>query len=107
MCFPGKKDSEGWETVQRGRAARPRSAAIVAKVSPVLAQVTPKQDSAKSNQSHLPTPEEQQLHPQCPPDKDATQTDTKQQVSVDPEPLEKVGRPENGHMMEVLRLSTL
>ncbi|XP_044047992.1 S phase cyclin A-associated protein in the endoplasmic reticulum isoform X4 [Siniperca chuatsi] len=96
----GKKDAEGWETVQRGRAAKPRSAAIVAKVSPVLAHVTPKQDSAKCNQSHLPPQEKQQLHPQCPLDKDVTQTDTEQQVPVEPDPLEKVGCPENGHMME-------
>uniref|UniRef100_A0A8D0D0E1 S-phase cyclin A-associated protein in the ER n=1 Tax=Sander lucioperca TaxID=283035 RepID=A0A8D0D0E1_SANLU len=69
-------DSEGWETVQRGRTAKPRSAAIVAKISPVLAHVPPKQDSAKCNQSHLPPKEEQQLHPQFPPDKDTTQKDT-------------------------------
>ncbi|KAJ8344045.1 hypothetical protein SKAU_G00313740 [Synaphobranchus kaupii] len=46
---PGKKDAEGWETVQRGRPARPRSAVIVAKVSPVLAHVSPKDDSDKEN----------------------------------------------------------
>ncbi|KAM9351779.1 S phase cyclin A-associated protein in the endoplasmic reticulum [Symphorus nematophorus] len=97
----GKKDAEGWETVQRGRTAKPRSAAIVAKVSPVLAHVTPKQDSAKSNQSHPPPQEEQQLRPQCPPEKDVTKTDTEQQVPVEPEPLKgEVGRPENGQMME-------
>uniref|UniRef100_A0A6Q2WV29 S phase cyclin A-associated protein in the endoplasmic reticulum N-terminal domain-containing protein n=1 Tax=Esox lucius TaxID=8010 RepID=A0A6Q2WV29_ESOLU len=39
-----KKDSEGWETVQRGRPARSRSAAMVAKVSPVLVHVAPKED---------------------------------------------------------------
>uniref|UniRef100_A0A7N8YI27 S-phase cyclin A-associated protein in the ER n=1 Tax=Mastacembelus armatus TaxID=205130 RepID=A0A7N8YI27_9TELE len=78
-CFPGKKDAEGWETVQRGRTAKPRSAAIVAKVSPVLAHVTPKQDVVKGNQSHLPPHAEQQLHLQCPPAKDATQTDIEQQ----------------------------
>ncbi|CAB1313798.1 unnamed protein product, partial [Coregonus sp. 'balchen'] len=44
-----KKDSEGWETVQRGRPARPRSAASVAKVSPVLAHISPKDDSNKEN----------------------------------------------------------
>uniref|UniRef100_A0AAX7UE64 S phase cyclin A-associated protein in the endoplasmic reticulum N-terminal domain-containing protein n=1 Tax=Astatotilapia calliptera TaxID=8154 RepID=A0AAX7UE64_ASTCA len=49
--FTGKKDAEGWETVQRGRTAKPRSAAMVAKVSPVLACVTPKQDNNKGNQS--------------------------------------------------------
>uniref|UniRef100_A0A4W6CHI7 S-phase cyclin A-associated protein in the ER n=1 Tax=Lates calcarifer TaxID=8187 RepID=A0A4W6CHI7_LATCA len=62
-----KKDAEGWETVQRGRTAKPRSAAIVAKVSPVLAHTPPKQDSAKGNQSHLPPQEEQRPQPQFPP----------------------------------------
>uniref|UniRef100_A0A8D0CY60 S-phase cyclin A-associated protein in the ER n=1 Tax=Sander lucioperca TaxID=283035 RepID=A0A8D0CY60_SANLU len=100
LGFPGKKDSEGWETVQRGRTAKPRSAAIVAKISPVLAHVPPKQDSAKCNQSHLPPKEEQQLHPQFPPDKDTTQKDTEQQVPVEPDPPEKIGHPENGNMME-------
>ncbi|XP_032379395.1 S phase cyclin A-associated protein in the endoplasmic reticulum isoform X3 [Etheostoma spectabile] len=95
-----KKDSEGWETVQRGRTAKPRSAAIVAKISPVLAHVPQKQDSAKCNQSHLPPKEEQQLHPQFPPDKDTTQKDTEQQVPVEPDPPEKIGHPENGKMME-------
>ncbi|KAG5839667.1 hypothetical protein ANANG_G00207370 [Anguilla anguilla] len=52
---PGKKDAEGWETVQRGRPARPRSAAMVAKVSPVLAHVSPKDDSDKENRQ-LPAP---------------------------------------------------
>ncbi|XP_035251605.1 S phase cyclin A-associated protein in the endoplasmic reticulum isoform X3 [Anguilla anguilla] len=52
---PGKKDAEGWETVQRGRPARPRSAAMVAKVSPVLAHVSPKDDSDKENRQ-LPGP---------------------------------------------------
>uniref|UniRef100_A0A673CLF9 U1-type domain-containing protein n=1 Tax=Sphaeramia orbicularis TaxID=375764 RepID=A0A673CLF9_9TELE len=55
---PGKKDAEGWETVQRGRTAKPRSAAIVAKASPVLAHVTPKQDCTKENQSYLPPQED-------------------------------------------------
>uniref|UniRef100_A0A8D3CZR0 S-phase cyclin A-associated protein in the ER n=1 Tax=Scophthalmus maximus TaxID=52904 RepID=A0A8D3CZR0_SCOMX len=63
----GNKDAEGWETVQRGRTARPRSAAMVAKVSPVLAQVTPKQDSVKDNGPHLLPQGEQQLQPQFPP----------------------------------------
>uniref|UniRef100_A0A7N6FFM7 C2H2-type domain-containing protein n=1 Tax=Anabas testudineus TaxID=64144 RepID=A0A7N6FFM7_ANATE len=75
---PGKKDAEGWETVQRGRTAKPRSAAMVAKVSPVLAHVTPKQDRTKGNQAHVPPQEEQQLQPQCPRAKDTTQTDTEQ-----------------------------
>ncbi|XP_069018496.1 S phase cyclin A-associated protein in the endoplasmic reticulum isoform X4 [Embiotoca jacksoni] len=97
---PGKKDAEGWETVQRGRTAKPRSAAIVAKVSPVLAHVTPKQDSAKRNESHLPSQEEQQLRPECPLEKDVSRTDTEKQVPVKPDPLEEVECTENGHIME-------
>ncbi|XP_068579461.1 S phase cyclin A-associated protein in the endoplasmic reticulum isoform X3 [Cebidichthys violaceus] len=96
----GKKDAEGWETVQRGRTAKPRSAAIVAKVSPVSVHVTPKQDGVKCNQLHLPPKEEQQLHPLCPSDKDATQKDAEQPVPVEPDPLEKVGCPANGNTME-------
>uniref|UniRef100_A0A3B5QIR2 S-phase cyclin A-associated protein in the ER n=1 Tax=Xiphophorus maculatus TaxID=8083 RepID=A0A3B5QIR2_XIPMA len=57
-----KKDAEGWETVQRGRTAKPRSASMVAKVSPVLAHVPAKQDSAKCNRSHLPPQEQPQQH---------------------------------------------
>uniref|UniRef100_A0A673CT21 S phase cyclin A-associated protein in the endoplasmic reticulum N-terminal domain-containing protein n=1 Tax=Sphaeramia orbicularis TaxID=375764 RepID=A0A673CT21_9TELE len=101
-----KKDAEGWETVQRGRTAKPRSAAIVAKASPVLAHVTPKQDCTKENQSYLP-PQEEQTPRQSPPDKDTTQTDTQHQAPAEPEPLEVVEHPENGHMMEVLRLQRL
>lgn len=48
-----KKDAEGWETVQRGRSMRPR-----AKVSPVLAHVSPKDDSDKENQGIQPSPQE-------------------------------------------------
>ncbi|XP_069564773.1 S phase cyclin A-associated protein in the endoplasmic reticulum isoform X2 [Brachyistius frenatus] len=72
---PGKKDAEGWETVQRGRTAKPRSAAIVAK-------------------------EEQQLRPECPLEKDVSRTDTEKQVPVKPDPLEEVECTENGHIME-------
>ncbi|XP_023143555.1 S phase cyclin A-associated protein in the endoplasmic reticulum isoform X3 [Amphiprion ocellaris] len=97
---PGKKDAEGWETVQRGRTAKPRSAAIVAKVSPVLAHVTPKQDNGKCNQPHLPPKEQRQPRPECPPDKDVTQMDTEQQVPVEPDSLEEVEHPENGHIIE-------
>ncbi|XP_033940355.1 S phase cyclin A-associated protein in the endoplasmic reticulum isoform X3 [Pseudochaenichthys georgianus] len=89
----GKKDAEGWETVQRGRTAKPRFAAIVTKVSPVL--VTPKPDSG---QSLLTTKEEETLHPQLTPDNDSTQKDTEQQVLVESDPLEK--DPENANMME-------
>ncbi|KAM3609196.1 uncharacterized protein V6R79_010877 [Siganus canaliculatus] len=96
----GKKDAEGWETVQRGRTAKPRSAAMVAKVSPVLARVTPKQDSGRCDQSHLPPQEEQQPRPQESTDKDMTKCDTEQQVPAESDPLENTGRPENGHTME-------
>ncbi|KAL3061548.1 hypothetical protein OYC64_009666 [Pagothenia borchgrevinki] len=92
----GKKDAEGWETVQRGRTAKPRFAAIVTKVSPVL--VTPKPDSGKCNQSLLTTKEEETLHPQLSPDNDTTQKDTEQQVPVESDPLEK--DPESANMME-------
>ncbi|XP_036390857.1 S phase cyclin A-associated protein in the endoplasmic reticulum isoform X1 [Megalops cyprinoides] len=55
---PGKKDAEGWEIVQRGRPTRPRSAAVVAKVTPVVANVSPKSDSDKENQQQPgPTPQ--------------------------------------------------
>ncbi|XP_052454177.1 S phase cyclin A-associated protein in the endoplasmic reticulum isoform X5 [Carassius gibelio] len=55
---PAKKDAEGWETVQRGRSMRPRSITMVAKVSPVLAHVSPKDDSDKENQRLQPSPQE-------------------------------------------------
>uniref|UniRef100_A0A674ATK4 S-phase cyclin A-associated protein in the ER n=1 Tax=Salmo trutta TaxID=8032 RepID=A0A674ATK4_SALTR len=60
LC-PGKKDSEGWETVQRGRPARPRSATIVAKVSPVLAHISPKDDINKENQQPPESKSESQV----------------------------------------------
>ncbi|XP_004553219.3 S phase cyclin A-associated protein in the endoplasmic reticulum isoform X3 [Maylandia zebra] len=97
---PGKKDAEGWETVQRGRTAKPRSAAMVAKVSPVLACVTPKQDNNKGNQSRAPPQANEQLRPECPRHKDVSQTDTKQQIPSEPEPQEEVEGPENGQIME-------
>uniref|UniRef100_A0A8C1TYR3 S-phase cyclin A-associated protein in the ER n=1 Tax=Cyprinus carpio TaxID=7962 RepID=A0A8C1TYR3_CYPCA len=53
-----KKDAEGWETVHRGRSMRPRSNTMVAKVSPVLAHVSPKDDSDKENQHIQPSPQE-------------------------------------------------
>uniref|UniRef100_A0A3B4FWP8 S-phase cyclin A associated protein in the ER n=1 Tax=Pundamilia nyererei TaxID=303518 RepID=A0A3B4FWP8_9CICH len=97
---PGKKDAEGWETVQRGRTAKPRSAAMVAKVSPVLVSVTPKQDNNKGNQSRVPPQANEQLRPECPRHKDVSQTDTKQQIPSEPEPQEEVEGPENGQIME-------
>lgn len=107
MCSLGKKDAEGWETVQRGRTAKPRSAAIVAKVSPVLAHAAHKQESAKCGQSHLPPQKEQQPRLQCPAEKDATVLETEQPVPAEPDPLEKVVSPENGDIMEVLWFGTL
>uniref|UniRef100_A0A8C7KYV7 S-phase cyclin A-associated protein in the ER n=1 Tax=Oncorhynchus kisutch TaxID=8019 RepID=A0A8C7KYV7_ONCKI len=80
-CVPpsGKKDSEGWETVQRGRPARPRSAIIVAKVSPVLAHISPNDDSNKKNQ--------QLLGRSCPLDKDTGHCE--QTIPEEPVPLEE------------------
>ncbi|XP_017261598.1 S phase cyclin A-associated protein in the endoplasmic reticulum isoform X2 [Kryptolebias marmoratus] len=72
---PGKKDAEGWETVQRGRTAKPRSAAIVAK-------------------------DQKQPRPESPPDKGVTRTDQEQQVTAAPDPLKEVVHPENGQIME-------
>ncbi|XP_041693400.1 S phase cyclin A-associated protein in the endoplasmic reticulum isoform X4 [Coregonus clupeaformis] len=86
---PGKKDSEGWETVQRGRPARPRSAAIVAKVSPVLAHISPKDDTNKENQ--------QLLGRSCPLDKDKGHCE--QPIPEEPVPLEETaGDSEKGNM---------
>eukprot|EP00063_Salmo_salar_P029236 XP_014004071.1 PREDICTED: S phase cyclin A-associated protein in the endoplasmic reticulum isoform X5 [Salmo salar] len=88
---PGKKDSEGWETVQRGRPARPRSATIVAKVSPVLAHISPKDDINKENQQPPGRP--------CPLDKDEGRCE--QPIPEEPDPLEELpGDSEKGHMME-------
>ncbi|XP_030587377.1 S phase cyclin A-associated protein in the endoplasmic reticulum isoform X2 [Archocentrus centrarchus] len=97
---PGKKDAEGWETVQRGRTAKPRSAAMVAKVCPVLVSVAPKQESSKCNQSRVPPREEQQLYPECPQNKDLTQVVTEQQVLLEPELQEQDEGPENGQIIE-------
>lgn len=106
-CFPGKKDAEGWETVQRGRTAKPRSAAIVAKVISVPVKDPPKQDSVKCKQSHPPPKEERPIDAVCPSNKDTTQKDDEQQVPLEPNPLVEVGCPVNGNMMEVLRFSTV
>uniref|UniRef100_A0A8C7XWC8 S-phase cyclin A-associated protein in the ER n=1 Tax=Oryzias sinensis TaxID=183150 RepID=A0A8C7XWC8_9TELE len=72
---PGKKDAEGWETVHRGRTAKPRSAAIVAK-------------------------EEQHPRPELPSVKEVIQADTGQPVSAEPDPLVKVEHPDNEGIME-------
>uniref|UniRef100_A0A8B9LK77 S-phase cyclin A associated protein in the ER n=1 Tax=Astyanax mexicanus TaxID=7994 RepID=A0A8B9LK77_ASTMX len=53
-----KPDAEGWETVQRGRSMRPRSIAMVAKVSPVLAHVSPKDVTDKENQQLQASPQD-------------------------------------------------
>lgn len=102
---PGKKDAEGWETVQRGRPARPRSAAIVAKVSPVLAHVSPKEDNNKVNQQQQQEQKQQQLQqvrPLCPPDKDKSQllSDTVQPIPEEPVPPVETGDTEKGQMIE-------
>ncbi|XP_035647001.2 S phase cyclin A-associated protein in the endoplasmic reticulum-like isoform X5 [Oncorhynchus keta] len=86
---PGKKDSEGWETVQRGRPARPRSAIIVAKVSPVLAHISPNDDSNKENQ--------QLLGRSCPLEKDTGHCE--QTIPEEPVPLEETAEDlEKGNM---------
>ncbi|MBN3286054.1 SCAPE protein, partial [Polyodon spathula] len=60
----GKKDAEGWETVQRGRPARPRSAVMIAKMTAAPAPQSPKDDSNKENTQHGPAevyPDREQL----------------------------------------------
>uniref|UniRef100_A0A6Q2YE65 C2H2-type domain-containing protein n=1 Tax=Esox lucius TaxID=8010 RepID=A0A6Q2YE65_ESOLU len=84
---PGKKDSEGWETVQRGRPARSRSAAMVAKVSPVLVHVAPKED--RENQPLPGRP--------CILDKDKSHCE--QPIPEEPVPLEELDS-EKGHVIE-------
>ena len=97
----GKKDEEGWETVQRGRPARPRSAAVVAKVSPVLADVCPSDDGNAVNQ-----PQQQQaLQPLCSPDNDKSQLlSNPQPIPEEQAPLEETGDLEKGPKIEVLLL---
>ncbi|KAG2470308.1 SCAPE protein, partial [Polypterus senegalus] len=51
----GKKDAEGWETVQRGRPARPRSATLVPKISVPQISVINKDDSDKENKQESQT----------------------------------------------------
>ncbi|XP_076118616.1 S phase cyclin A-associated protein in the endoplasmic reticulum isoform X1 [Alosa pseudoharengus] len=85
----GKKDAEGWETVQRGRPARPRSAAIVAKVTPVVAHVSPKDDSDKENQNQICAPQGR-----SPQDKDPASQPNQQDGRPD-QPLPRHPRPDN------------
>uniref|UniRef100_A0A6Q2WQS9 C2H2-type domain-containing protein n=1 Tax=Esox lucius TaxID=8010 RepID=A0A6Q2WQS9_ESOLU len=89
LPLPSKKDSEGWETVQRGRPARSRSAAMVAKVSPVLVHVAPKED--RENQPLPGRP--------CILDKDKSHCE--QPIPEEPVPLEELDS-EKGHVIEVL-----
>uniref|UniRef100_A0AAR2KC88 U1-type domain-containing protein n=1 Tax=Pygocentrus nattereri TaxID=42514 RepID=A0AAR2KC88_PYGNA len=56
-------DAEGWETVQRGRSMRPRSIAMVAKVSPVLAHASLKDVNNKENQELQASPQEKAQGP--------------------------------------------
>ncbi|XP_061630323.1 S phase cyclin A-associated protein in the endoplasmic reticulum isoform X2 [Phyllopteryx taeniolatus] len=90
---PSKKDAEGWETVQRGRAAKPRSATMIAKVSPVLAtHVAPKQNSTR-NPSVVPPQEEPPICPQCPTHVDATKLDSEKKVPTLQDPPDEVKHP--------------
>ncbi|XP_077451667.1 S phase cyclin A-associated protein in the endoplasmic reticulum isoform X4 [Stigmatopora argus] len=97
---PSKKDAEGWETVQRGRAAKPRSAAMIAKVSPVLANhVAPKQDSTNSR-SLGPAQEEPPICPQCPIHGDATQVDSEKKAPPLQDHSKEVNHPVSGDTVE-------
>ncbi|XP_055078235.1 S phase cyclin A-associated protein in the endoplasmic reticulum [Periophthalmus magnuspinnatus] len=62
---PAKKDAEGWETVQRGRPAKPRSATMIAKVSPVVAQAPPKTEQTRAKAPHPQPQEPAAPQPQC------------------------------------------
>ncbi|CAF98291.1 unnamed protein product, partial [Tetraodon nigroviridis] len=96
----GKKDAEGWETVHRGRTAKPRSATLPGKACSELVQAAPKRERPKCEQPHAPPQEEQLSHAQCPVTEDTTIQDDEQQVLAEPDPPEKVGCQENGDMME-------
>lgn len=106
MCSLGKKDAEGWETVQRGRTAKPRSATLLGKACPSVAQAAPKRERPKCEQPHPPPKEAQLPNAQCPITKAATTLNNEQQVLAEPDAPEKVGYQENGDMMEVLGCST-
>ncbi|TNN00492.1 S phase cyclin A-associated protein in the endoplasmic reticulum isoform X4 [Takifugu flavidus] len=96
----GKKDAEGWETVQRGRTAKPRSATLLGKVCPDLAHAAPKRERPKCEQPHPPPQEKQLSHTRFPVTEDTTIPDNEQKVLAEPNPAEKVGSQENGDMME-------
>ncbi|MGH0153040.1 UNVERIFIED_CONTAM: hypothetical protein FKN15_050050 [Acipenser sinensis] len=97
----GKKDAEGWETVQRGRPARPRSAVMVAKMTAAPAPQSPKDDSDKENTQRGPAevyPDREQLDLEKPrtaeltEEKPDTQTEDTMQFTADsPEDSEKSG----------------
>ncbi|XP_072290661.1 S phase cyclin A-associated protein in the endoplasmic reticulum isoform X2 [Eucyclogobius newberryi] len=84
---PAKKDAEGWETVQRGRPAKPRSATMIAKVSPVVSHAPPKADQTRAKPSQ-PQPQEK-LAPQhqCPdsklPEQDLQKEDPKSEDALE------------------------
>ncbi|XP_051975861.1 S phase cyclin A-associated protein in the endoplasmic reticulum isoform X1 [Xyrauchen texanus] len=98
---PAKKDAEGWETVQRGRSMRPRSIAMVAKVSPVLAHVSPKDDSDKENQQLQPSPKDkpQEVGEQEQPISQEQSQETKKIPIIEPltetveEPVQNISTP--------------
>ncbi|XP_051975863.1 S phase cyclin A-associated protein in the endoplasmic reticulum isoform X3 [Xyrauchen texanus] len=89
---PAKKDAEGWETVQRGRSMRPRSIAMVAKVSPVLAHVSPKDDSDKENQQLQPSPKDkpQEVGEQEQPISQEQSQETKKIPIIEPQSMAEV-----------------
>ncbi|XP_073688432.1 S phase cyclin A-associated protein in the endoplasmic reticulum isoform X4 [Garra rufa] len=89
---PAKKDAEGWETVQRGRSMRPRSNTMVAKVSPVLAHVSPKDDSDKENQRIQPPPQEksQEVKEQEPPVPQEQTQETEKTSVIEPQSMAEV-----------------
>ncbi|MGH0168570.1 UNVERIFIED_CONTAM: hypothetical protein FKN15_054733 [Acipenser sinensis] len=97
----GKKDAEGWKTVQRGRPARPRSAVMVAKMTAAPAPQSPKDDSDKENTQRGPAevyPDREQLDlekrrtTELTEEKLDTQTEDTMQFTADsPEDSEKSG----------------
>ncbi|XP_016342245.1 S phase cyclin A-associated protein in the endoplasmic reticulum-like isoform X3 [Sinocyclocheilus anshuiensis] len=89
---PAKKDAEGWETVQRGRSLRPRSNTMVAKVSPVLAHVSPKDDSDKENQRIQPSPQEksQEVREQEQPVSQEQSQETEKTSVIEPQSMAEV-----------------
>uniref|UniRef100_A0A8C1NDB8 S-phase cyclin A-associated protein in the ER n=1 Tax=Cyprinus carpio TaxID=7962 RepID=A0A8C1NDB8_CYPCA len=89
---PAKKDAEGWETVQRGRSMRPRSNTMVAKVNPVLAHVSPKDDSDKENQRIQPSPQEksQEVREQEQPVPQEQSQETEKTSVIEPQSMAEV-----------------